>query len=139
MPWRWAQKLKSDPLGGPVRGVATRVLSFLTGASGAAVLVFAACSGRNSTATVVLSNETSSPLTDVRLHNRETGQTLVVDRIAAGRSETLQIQVRGEGSYVVSANLPSAGPVEAERYVETGYTITEHIGPDQIKPEHALY
>lgn len=101
--------------------------------------MFVALSGRDSTATVVLSNETNSTLTNVRLHNRETGGTLVVDRLDPGRSETLRIHVRGEGAYVLSLDLPSAGPVEAERYVETGYTITEHISPNQIRPEHAFY
>ncbi len=122
-----------------MRGVATHILSFLAGASVAAILAFVAFSGRDSTATVVLTNETSAPITNVRLHNRETGGTLVVDRIAAGQSETVRIYVRGEGSYVVSAHLPSAGSVEAERYVETGYTITEHIGPSEIRPEHDIY
>ena len=95
--------------------------------------------GHGSTATVVLSNETQGPLTNLRLHNRETGGTLVVDHLAPGQTETLRIHVRGEGSYIISVRLPSAGLVESERYVETGYTITEHFANDGIRPEHSIY
>jgi len=122
-----------------VRRVATHILSFIAGALLAAVLAFVVFSGRDSTATVVLLNDTLSPLTNVRVHNRETGGTLVVDHIAVGQSETLRLHVRGEGSYVLSVNLPSVGLVKAERYMETGYAITEHIGPEAIRADHSLY
>ena len=75
--------MNADPLGGVMRGVVTHVLSFVAGASLAAILTFVALSSRDSTATVILSNETGSPLTNVRLHNRETGGTLIVDRLDA--------------------------------------------------------
>ena len=131
--------LNADPLGGAMRGVTTHVLSFVAGALLAAVLVLIALSSRDSTATVILSNDTSTHLTNVRLHNRETGGTLIVDRLESGQTEALRVHIRGEGSYLLSATLPSGGLVEAERYMETGYTITEHIEPDQIRPEFTLY
>ena len=122
-----------------MRSLLTHIISFVAGAVLAAALCIITLSGRDSTATIVLSNETGAILSNVRVHNRATGGTLVVDRIARGQTKTLRIYVRGEGSYLLSVELPVAGATEAERYVETGYTITEHIKPEEIEPEHTFY
>jgi hypothetical protein len=117
----------------------THILSFLAGALFVLVLGGVTLEGLDHTATVVLSNETRGVLANVRVHNRQTGGTLVVDRSAPGQRESLRIHGRGEGSYVLLAELPEAGRIEAERYVESGYTITEHMAPDEVTPEHDFY
>lgn len=119
--------------------IVTHILSFLAGALLVLLLGGVTLQQLDHTATIVLSNETPGALTNVRVHNRQTSGTLVVDRIAPGHRETLRIHVRGEGSYVLLVELPEAGRIEAERYVESGYTITEHMAPHEITPEHDFY
>jgi len=60
----------------------THILSFLAGALLVLLLGGVTLQHLDHTATIVLSNETSGALTNVRVHNRQTGGTLVVDRIA---------------------------------------------------------
>ena len=46
---------------------------------------------------------------------------------------------RGEASYAIAVRFSDGNTVEAERYFETGYTITERIYRDRIQPEFSTY
>lgn len=122
-----------------MKKLADHFVAFLAGAICTALVTLFFLSDRESTASVVLSNETRTPLANLRVLNHETGGTLIVDLLAPGETETLRIYVRGEGGYVLSVELPEAGLLESERYVETGYTVTEHITPSGIVAEHDFY
>ena len=86
---------------------------------------------------VVVQNDATAEVRSVTLSVTSCGSTskLAVAALAPSQRHTFRFPVCGEGGYELEAALADGRTLKSQAYVESGYSVSEHVEPSRIRSQ----